>query len=128
MTGSYNPDRFPSNIHAICIRSGKASGISPIIISPMITCVIRPADVIKVKCDFISMIVDIAGESVVVQTIIANLNGGSFLDKFHMDITEIYSPVNMVGHIIPRGVAIVIYQYPDPLENAYGSFKKVTSV
>ena len=39
------------------------------------------------------MIVDIARESVVIKAIITNLNGGSFLDEFHMDITEILQSI-----------------------------------
>ena len=54
-------------------------------------------------------IVEAAAETVVSQTVVVDLKADAFLDEINEDVAELNLPVDVVSHIVPGGIAVVVY-------------------
>ena len=71
---------------------------------------------IEFEVDSASVVIEHAVEAVVVQMIVGDANPGIFLDKANLNGTIVYRPVDVVGDIVPWGIAVVV----DPIATATG--------
>ena len=105
--------RLFNRLHAVGIDASSASPVRiivPGIIAPMVVVpvTIRMIDIIEVEVNHRTIVIKRANKTTRAETVIIDLDGSILLDEIDMNHTVSHCPLDMVSHIVPRSVAIVI--------------------
>ena len=83
--------------------------VIPVAEAPTVAVVVWTINAVELEVYIVVAIADIAPEAVSVKTVVANGDTRAFLDEVDMDGSIVNAPVDVVGYIVPRGAAVVVY-------------------
>ena len=89
-----------------------SAGVIIVIVPRVIITVTVPIGrrgVVKFEVDVISVVIERANETIVVQTVVGDSQRCALLAEVDIDDAIVNFPRNMVGNVIPRSVAIIVY-------------------